>query len=129
MKKFFSLLTIIAIILVSNCTEIPENNDPILGKWYQLNTQTTTSKGVINISEEWIFNDVYLGRYHKYENNELVVLTDFSWSKASDSYTITYRAYDAPPIVVKRQVKDSTEQLQRLNGTNFALRNNDILIP
>lgn len=89
MKKLFSFFAIIGIILASNCSRIPENNDPVIGIW--TNVQVTTSESARStIKKEWIFNDAYLGRFHTYNNNKIEVLTDFSWKKEDDMYIISY---------------------------------------
>ena len=122
MKKLFSLLAIIAIIVGSNCTKIPENNDPILGKWLNFSTRTIESKGIVEVKEEWIFNDVNLGRYHKYENNEIVVLTDFSWTRKNDQYKVDYSAFEQDPILLIMTLEEEQEQLALPDGELFATR-------
>ena len=44
MKKIFSFFAIIAIIAFSNCSQLEENNDPIIGIWTNLSTNTASSK-------------------------------------------------------------------------------------
>ncbi|HET8735121.1 MAG TPA: hypothetical protein VFM69_00850 [Pricia sp.] len=48
MKKLFSLLAIIGIILASNCTRNPENNYAVTGIWsdVEISTATDTQKEV-----------------------------------------------------------------------------------
>lgn len=89
MKKLFSLLAIVGIILASNCSRIPENNDPVIGIWSNIEVMNSPS-AKSTIRKEWIFNDAYLGRFHTYNNNKLEVLTDFSWRKEEDTYVISY---------------------------------------
>lgn len=89
MKKLFSFLAIIGIILASNCSRIPENNDPVIGIWSNVEAKavSATSK---TIRQEWIFNDAYLGRYHDYNTNNIDVVTDFKWEEEDGIYTISY---------------------------------------
>ena len=107
MKKLFSLLAIITIISVSNCTRIPENNDPIIGIWSRVDFSENTGTERTANRQEWIFNDVYLGRYHSYEGNQLEVKTDFSWTQEGGVYTISYPGTDMPDQLVS--MKNSEE--------------------
>ncbi len=118
MKKLFCLLAIIGIISASNCSRIPENNDPIIGIWtkVELNAENET------IRQEWIFNDVYLGRYHLYSNRELVVKTDFGWSEQEGLYTISYPGLDKINDEVIMKVAEETEMLADRQGNILAHR-------
>lgn len=122
MKKFFSLLAILAIIAVSNCSEIPENNDPILGIWSKSEILSLDGKNENEVREEWIFNDAYLGRYHSYTNDDLEFYTDFSWSLENETYTIIYTGTDIPNAEVNLEEAVKPEQLELENGNIFALR-------
>ena len=94
MKKLFSFFAIVSIVLASNCSRIPENNDPVIGIWSN-NLAITNSKAEKIITRfEWIFNDAYLGRYHKIENGRITVTTDFRWVIEDDLYTISYPGMD-----------------------------------
>jgi hypothetical protein len=86
MKRLFSFLAILAIIFASNCSRIPDNNDPVIGIWAKAEQISSDS----NIEREWTFNDVYLGRFHERENNQLEVVTDFQWTQEDGVYTISY---------------------------------------
>ncbi len=121
MKKFFSLLGIISLIVICNCSRIPENDDPILGIWAQTDITTTEGKQTTQ-REEWIFNDAYLGRYHSFNNEKLEFYTDFSWTIENDIYTIQYRGADIPEAKVKLIKVDYPEILQLENGALFATR-------
>ncbi|MCP4976135.1 MAG: hypothetical protein GY931_08235 [Maribacter sp.] len=90
MKKFFSFIAIVGIILASNCSRIPDNNDPVIGIWSSLSTLTTDESGEVSTRFEWIFNDAYLGRYHIKENGNVVTKTDFRWEQIEGVYTISY---------------------------------------
>jgi len=122
MKKIFSLLTIMVIIAMSNCSEIPENNDPILGIWSRTEVSTLESNNSNEAREEWIFNDVFLGRYQSYTNNNLEFFTDFSWSIEEEVYTIVYSGTDIPDIEVTLEKSANSEKLALENGSTFAER-------
>ncbi|MEL6975328.1 MAG: hypothetical protein AAGL29_08030 [Bacteroidota bacterium] len=122
MKKLFSFLSIVLLVVVSNCSDIPENNDPILGVWTNSNTLETSSRTASITREEWIFNDVYLGRYQAYSNNELVFYTDFKWSNDNDIYVITYSGTDVEEVAVSLVEEDGTDILSLTNGAVFAIR-------
>lgn len=102
MKKL--LLFFIAIGMsqtFNSCTEIPENNDPIIGIW---------SKSIISDTgnqlskREWTFNDAYLGRYHSYTYDNIVFITDFQWEVNDGIYTISYPGTDMPDDIVTMDV-------------------------
>ncbi len=90
MKRLFSFLAIIGIILASNCSRIPENNDPVIGIWSNTKIESTNKTEKQTTRKEWIFNDAYLGRFHEYQNNSIAVLTDFKWTEDDGTYTISY---------------------------------------
>ena len=120
MKRFFSMLAIVGFIAVSNCSRIPENNDPVLGVWVkaELLAEDVSRNTTAPISEEWIFNDVYLGRYHRYSDGEIVLYTDFRWEVVDEVYTISYSLEDMPTV----QVSLKDELLELENGDVFATR-------
>jgi len=122
MKKLFSLLSIIGIIAVSNCSRVPENNDPILGIWAKTESSTIENKGTETIREEWIFNDVYLGRYQNYSNSKLVFYTDFKWSVENGTYTIIYGDPQVTDVKVNLMEAQNPEILALGNGAVFATR-------
>ncbi|NKI33108.1 hypothetical protein [Croceivirga thetidis] len=122
MKKLFSLLAIMAILVVSNCSKIPENNDPILGTWENETTLSPSGKLNVDIKEEWIFNDVYLGRYHKFENGQLTIISDFRWKKDDEQYTISYPGLDRADEEVNMDYENESEVLERMDGKIFARR-------
>ncbi|AWX43572.1 hypothetical protein HME9304_00563 [Flagellimonas maritima] len=123
MKKLFSLLLIISIIAISNCTSIPENNDPILGIW-AIGTSTIDSKTAVENTtrEEWIFNDVYLGRYQRYSNSKITFYTDFRWSEDDGVYTIIYSDTEINDVTVNLQETNDPEILALDNGVVYAVR-------
>ena len=122
MKKFFSLLAIASIIAISNCTSIPENNDPILGIWVRDDANGNTNKNGSTSREEWIFNDVYLGRYQSYSNSSLTFYTDFKWSEENGKYTITYSDEQVTDVIVSLEETSDPEILALENGSVFATR-------
>ena len=117
------MLAILGVIAVSNCSRIPENNDPVLGIWVktEINNDAQVSKET-SISEEWIFNDVYLGRYHRYDNNEIVFYTDYSWEVVNEVYTISYSKGDMESVQVFLIDSEESQTLQLENGTILAER-------
>lgn len=122
MKKFFSLLAILALIAVSNCSEIPENNDPILGIWSKSEIASEGEESGDKVRQEWIFNDAYLGRYHNYTNGDLDFYTDFSWSLEGETYTIIYTGTDKPKVQVNLEEAATPEKLALEDGAIFAIR-------
>lgn len=122
MKKLFSLLAIIGIILASNCSRIPENNDPVIGIWTNLEV-TTSESAKATIKQEWIFNDAYLGRYHTYNNNRIDVITDFSWKKEDNTYIISYPGLkERTNDKVQMKEYEGSDLLQDTNGKTLAIR-------
>ncbi|MBU2947318.1 hypothetical protein [Zobellia uliginosa] len=123
MKKVFSFLAILGIILVSNCTQIPENDNPVIGIWSDVEVApaSKTSKAE-TIRKEWIFNDAYLGRYHKKSNGSITFKTDFKWSYEDDTYTISYPGTDMPDQVVSMRTSTDGSTLADSEGHTMALR-------
>ncbi|MGX1929680.1 hypothetical protein [Flagellimonas sp. 2504JD4-2] len=123
MKKLFSLLSIICIIAISNCSSIPENNDPILGTWVKNSSiQNEDSNKNSSTREEWIFNDVYLGRYQSYTDTNLTYYTDFRWSEENGRYTITFGDENVTDVIVSLEESNDPEILALENGSVFATR-------
>ena len=122
MKKFFSFIAIVSIILASNCSRIPENNDPVIGIWSSLSVLTNSETGKVSTRFEWIFNDAYLGRYHIKENGSVVAKTDFRWEQTDGVYTISYPGMEKADDMV--MMKDSPERatLEDSKGNVLAIR-------
>jgi hypothetical protein len=123
MKKILSLLAIIAIIFSSNCSRIEENNDPIVGIWIEntLSSESGTAKNTTR--KEWIFNDVYLGRYHKINQGKIIEKTDFKWSQTDGVYTVEYRGLENKPNdIVTIKATPTGTVLQENNGNMLAIR-------
>ncbi|MDC6352396.1 hypothetical protein PP178_12610 [Zeaxanthinibacter sp. PT1] len=122
MKKLFSLVMLLTLVAVSNCTRVPDNNDPVIGIWVQeqINNSSDTEKE--SVRQEWIFNDVYLGRYHKYNGSNLEIKTDFSWEYADGFYTITYPGTDLEKQVVSMRETPEGTFLEDEKGNVLAFR-------
>ncbi len=123
MKKLFSLLAIIGIILASNCSRIPENNDPIIGYWEKVDVQTQDQTGKQTILQKWTFNDAYLGRYNHEVNRKETIKTDFKWTESDGLYTISYPGTDLPDQTVSMQQSEDGEILKDAQGATIAIRN------
>jgi len=121
MKRLYSLAAILAIIFVSNCTRIPENDDPIIGIWND-KTLSVASKDGENLHREWTFNDAYLGRYQSYRNSKIDYKTDFKWSEEDGVYTITYLGTDLPVDKVSMKGSLDGDMLEYQNGSLLAIR-------
>ena len=89
-----------ALLLFASCSKPPVNNDPVIGIWTNIIENDINSKNVIETEYEWIFNDAYLGRHHQYVDSNLVLQTDFSWSKENGIYTISYPGTNLPDDIV-----------------------------
>lgn len=123
MKRLFSLLAILGIILVSNCSRIPENNDEVIGIWsdVEINAATQTAKQE-TLRQEWIFNDAYLGRYHQKSNGSIIFKTDFKWSRDGDNYTISYPGTSMNDQIVSMQDSEEGITLADAQGNVLAVR-------
>ncbi|MEO1010612.1 MAG: hypothetical protein AAFX53_04850 [Bacteroidota bacterium] len=122
MKRLFSFVAIIAIISTSNCSHIEENNDPVIGIWINVSKDSQGNTSKASVKEEWIFNDAYLGRYHRIEKSTITVKMDFKWDSEDGLYTLTYPELTRPEDNVI--LKETTEMslLENTNGTPFAIR-------
>ncbi len=122
MKKLFSFLAIISIILASNCSRIPDNNDPVIGIWTNLEVINSES-AKSTIKKEWIFNDAYLGRFHTYNNGKIEVTTDFSWKNEDEVYIISYPGLEnkSDDMVVMKEYEGQM-LLEDTAGNTLAVR-------
>lgn len=123
MKKFLSLMAICAIIFSANCSRVEQNNDPIIGIWFQTGTQISNGSSKSTLRKEWIFNDVYLGRYHEINGNDITLQTDFKWYREGEIYTIEYRGLENVPVDRLKIIE--TEQgtiLEKVDGELVAIR-------
>ncbi|TDS16742.1 hypothetical protein DFQ03_1225 [Maribacter caenipelagi] len=122
-KKFLSLLAICAIVFLANCSRIEQNNDPIIGIWSQSELIITENSSKQTIRKEWIFNDVFLGRYHEIDGSTTILKTDFNWSKQNDVYTIEYKGLDGKPNnIITIKATDDVSYLQKKDGATLAIR-------
>ncbi len=123
MKKLLSLLAILTIILASNCTRIEQNDDPIIGIWIEAISSSEGNIAKNTTRKEWIFNDVYLGRYHETDGSRIIEQTDFKWSQVDGVYTVEYRGLENKPndIVTIKNTPEGT-LLQQKNGNMLAIR-------
>lgn len=122
MKKLFSFLAIIAIIFASNCSQIPENNDPVIGIWASEAVNVVSKTEQQTARREWIFNDAYLGRYHGYTNKQLEVKTDFRWTQEDGVYKISYPGTDFLDDTVTMQESEVGSFLKDMKGNTLAIR-------
>ncbi len=123
MKKLVSLVAIVAIILTANCSRIEQNNDPIIGIWSQSKITTEENSSKTTVRKEWIFNDVYLGRYHEITGDEITLQTDFKWSRDDGKYIVEYRGLEDKPNNVLTIEKNSDDVLlKKADGNILALR-------
>lgn len=115
------LLVVLGLTLAIGCSKVPENNDPVIGIWSLEKPITgTTEKGILR--EEWIFNDVYRGRYHRYEGSEITLKNDFQWESRQGFYHINYPGLDKQADVVQIVLHEGSERLQNPEGTILAER-------
>ncbi|MEP3373963.1 MAG: hypothetical protein ABJL43_15915 [Maribacter dokdonensis] len=122
-KKFLSLLAICAIVFLANCSRIEQNTDPIIGIWSQSDLTVTESSSKQTIRKEWIFNDVYLGRYHEIEGSTITLKTDFNWSKQDDVYTVEYKGLEGKPNnIITIKSSEESVYLQKKDGATLAIR-------
>lgn len=119
-KVPFFLLLICTLTLVA-CSEVETNDDPVIGIWSRADF-TEAPEGRIAVREEWIFNDAYLGRYHRYEGNVLTVKTDFGWEKEGAVYQIDYPGLDREADRVTLKRNPDSELLLDLQGEVLAQR-------
>ena len=114
-------MVLLIVCSVSSCSEIPENNDPVIGIWAQTRAPKESHAKHME-REEWIFNDVYLGRYNRYQGDELVLESDFQWKAYADVYTIQYPGLKKVEDVVKIKSNQEGNLLVDLQGNVLAYR-------
>ena len=113
MKTYTTLIVIVMCFI--SCSEIEPVNDPILGVW-------TIEYMVLNNGEEtieqreWIFNDVFLGRHHRYMNGELVVENDYRWSVSDGIYRMEYNGGTFPDIIFTIDQHGNDAVLRAVDG-------------
>jgi outer membrane biogenesis lipoprotein LolB len=119
--KHLYVLSIVLIALLTGCSEIPENNDPVIGIWAQTQAPKDPVAKYVE-REEWIFNDAYLGRYHVYQGSELVIQTDFQWNSTGSFYTIEYPGLEKTADQVRIEDSQDGTALIDQKGTVMAFR-------
>lgn len=101
MKKI--LIALLTIIVFTNCSKVDIAEDPVLGIWKHELQSSVTAEGVQIEAQEWIFNDLFKGRFHGYTEGEIVYEMDYHWFIEGDIYTLTYNGGDLPDITFKRE--------------------------
>jgi len=123
MKKLLSFLAIIGIVLASNCSRIPENNDAIIGVWQKADRKEISTTEKETSFKIWTFNDAYLGRYNHQLNQVEQTKTDFRWTADGNTYTISYPGTELVDQIVTLERTEKGEVLQNTNGEIVAVRN------
>ena len=114
-------LFFVAAFSLTNCTKATVNNDPVIGIWSRSEIQDQPA-GKTVLREEWIFNDAYLGRYHRYSGVQLEAKTDFRWEAESGVYTIEYPGLDKEADVVTIVNSPEGTLLEDMQGAVLAHR-------
>ena len=121
MQRLSTLILIFVMTALGSCSEVAENNDPVIGIWAQ--TKAPEDSGAKHMERvEWIFNDAYLGRYHLYQGEEVVTQTDFQWEQHGGVYTLRYPGLKKVEDVVKIKQSQEGTMLVDLQGNVLALR-------
>ena len=121
MQRFSTLILVVILTALGSCSEVPENDDPVIGVWAQ--TQAPKDASAKHMEHvECIFNDVFLGRYHLYQGDELVVESDFQWEQRGGVYTIHYPGLKKVEDVVKIKETQEGTLLVDLGGNVLAYR-------
>lgn len=116
MKPIFFVIALI--VLSVSCSKIEIAEDPVLGIWKQELQTTITAEGVEIKAQEWIFNDLFKGRFHGYVEEEIVYEMDYHWTIENGVYTLSYNGGDLPNITF-RMVGN---QLIDMQGNVIALK-------
>lgn len=120
-KATFFIVLAMLLSIPQSCSEIPENSDPVIGVWSSTESETQTDlRG--SVREEWIFNDVYLGRYHRYQGGAIIAQSDFQWKVQGKIYTIVYPNLERPADQVIIQHAESATLLLTEDGETLAHR-------
>lgn len=115
------LLVLVTAFSLTNCSKAIVNNDPVIGIWSRSQTLDQPA-GKTVLREEWIFNDAYLGRYHRYSGVQLEAQTDFQWQAESGVYTIQYPGLEKEADVVTIVKGPEGTLLEDLQGSILARR-------
>ncbi|QLG45324.1 hypothetical protein [Costertonia aggregata] len=120
MKTVTFILAIVTLFM--SCSKIEVNNDPIIGIWHNQVINETNKNNLAVDKEEWIFNDVYLGRFHGITDNKVTFSTDFKWTVKNGVYTISYPGTDLPEEQVTLETAQKETFLHDINGEKRAIR-------
>jgi hypothetical protein len=104
--------------LFFSCSEVETAEDPILGIWMNELQTELVIEGEMVTDQEWIFNDLYKGRFHGYRNGEVVYEMDYNWSNENGIYTLTYNAGELSTITFR--MEDTV--LRAIEGSVVAVR-------
>jgi hypothetical protein len=85
-------ITMVLCCLLFSCSEVETADDPILGIWMNQLQSTIIIEGENVDEQEWIFNDLYKGRFHGYKYGQVVYEMDYNWTNENGTYTLTYNA-------------------------------------
>ncbi|GMN10130.1 hypothetical protein MTsPCn9_14550 [Croceitalea sp. MTPC9] len=94
---------IVLSFLIFSCSEVETAEDPILGIWMNELQSELLIEGETVTEQEWIFNDLYKGRFHGYRNGEVVYEMDYNWSNDNGVYTLTYNAGELDAITFRME--------------------------
>ena len=113
------IVTIVLLSLLTyNCSTIETTDDPILGIWVNELQSELIIEGEIVTEEEWIFNDIFKGRFHGYRNGEVVYEMDYRWTIENGVYTLVYNGGELNEITFRME----DEVLRALKGSVIAFR-------
>ena len=116
-------MALTGLLFIATCSSIPEIDDPVIGIWSQTTIENAGPTEKKTVRNEWIFNDVYLGRYHQYEGNELVIQNDYSWTIENGTYTLEYPGSDIPSsVLVMKTTAEGKTILADTNDNIVAIR-------
>lgn len=90
-------------IAFSNCSKIEIADDPVLGIWQHNLQIPMEAEGIEIDAEEWIFNDLYKGRFHGYKDGEIVYEMDYHWNFENGGYSLIYNGGDLEEIQFQLQ--------------------------
>ena len=115
-KPHRNTLVLINLLVFFSCSKIVVSDDPILGVWC-IEFEVQKSIDTITLDKrEWIFNDAFLGRYHYYENEQILIANDFIWSFDNDRYTVKYLGTDLPDDIFTIRINEDAEQMIDITG-------------
>jgi hypothetical protein len=111
-------ITIVLCCLFFSCSEVETTDDPILGIWMNQLQSAIIIEGENIDEQEWIFNDLYKGRFHGYKDGRVVYEMDYNWTNENGTYTLTYNAGELNAIIFIME----DEILRAVEGQVIAVR-------